>query len=778
MFSQRERLAVMLAAPAVIGAFFRTYRLGEQVLFQDEIHALMAAAEDDTLASVLTTFGMADRCIPVTLLYRTLLATTGIDEFILRSPMWLAGLLSLVLFPLLSRHWVNDRTALTFAWLLALSPQLIFHSRMARPYMIALACAFPAVLLFRRWLEGQERRDAIIYAVLACLTGWFLPVFLPFVLGPFVLSGLDALRAGRWREIYRIGVLGLCTLGSLALFLGPPLATSFQDLSSKAAGVSVGRILPAIEPALRAYTGSPGYFLAAGMTVLIVVALVSAWSGFRSYLALLIVIQVASVIVVAPIGTARPMILARYLLPAVPCLLLLAAVGYDRLVRVRSALATTALVVAVLLLGPLIEVTRLPAAWSTYFLQDLTFRADDPLQEELGPISEFYRALARNAPGRVTLVEVPGNIFADKDPVPRYQRVHRQKVLAGNIRDLCHAGFWTGLLPPHPGVALRTAVMLSDLDSIGERQVSFVVFHLDLFAEVGQDSGSGWLRACIDTYFEAFGPPIFEDEHLVVFDVRADPTESDPTESDLHFARTAPVGKRAFDWAVSQPETASVWIAEEIGVLARDLRQTRVSHRVVAALDLAQCEAVSRSDRWFLIPADREAYRSWLESLPPDRVAGKLGGGGLTRRYVTGVWRVRGAECIGRMGPVPPNHLSMGRALPVRDGVVSFFWDGWIELPWLKEPGCLALSFDARGTSVGEAGPLAVVRVVDGEGRRMPRWRFTAGQQWQSHEVRFDSAEQRPLRVEIAYLEADTSRVPPADRSLYVRDLRWDRCHG
>ena len=65
----------------------------------------------------------------------------------MRWPMMLAGIATLVALPLYARRYLGAGTALFFSVLLAISPMLVFYSRMARPYALTLLLSLVALIL-------------------------------------------------------------------------------------------------------------------------------------------------------------------------------------------------------------------------------------------------------------------------------------------------------------------------------------------------------------------------------------------------------------------------------------------------------------------------------------------------------------------------------------------------------------------------------------------------------------------------------------------------------
>src|SRR4029079_10355580 len=74
----------------------------------------------------------------------------------------------------------------TWTTLVAISPLLVYHSKIARPYALTSLLPFVAILSFRSWWLGRRNRDAALYVASTFLAGWLHATTLPFTLLPFI----------------------------------------------------------------------------------------------------------------------------------------------------------------------------------------------------------------------------------------------------------------------------------------------------------------------------------------------------------------------------------------------------------------------------------------------------------------------------------------------------------------------------------------------------------------------------------------------------------------
>ena len=195
--------SALLLAAFLVGTGLRVWQLDIQILIDDEwhaVHKLLRASPVD----ILTHLGYADYSIPLTLYYQQLQRTIGLSEWGMHAPSLVAGVGLLLVGPrLLARSFALPVRAM-WTMLVAISPLLVYHSKIARPYALTSLLTFVAILAFRAWWLGGRRRDAGLYVAATFLAGWLHAITLPFTLLPFAYYGLRALRpfdAGRLAAI-------------------------------------------------------------------------------------------------------------------------------------------------------------------------------------------------------------------------------------------------------------------------------------------------------------------------------------------------------------------------------------------------------------------------------------------------------------------------------------------------------------------------------------------------------------------------------------------------
>jgi hypothetical protein len=241
-------------------------------------------------------------------------------------------------------------------------------------------------------------------------------------------------------------------------------------------------------------------------------------------------LQVAAIYVALPVGIGWRVVLARYLLPVLPALLLFAAAGLEavgslappparRTMRIGLA---TALVAGLFASGPAPAALTGPANWVSHQLYVAFWYGSGGYPGIVRRVPRFYEDLGRLPPRSVTLVEVPSYIFSVSNPLPYYQSVHRQRTLIGFHNGLC-GRLRKGEVPwGRSDVRLRNYVFLADPAGVHRAGARYVVFHRRLTRETSIQQvlvDEPDLSGCIAAYRSRFGPAVYEDEDVVVFDL-------------------------------------------------------------------------------------------------------------------------------------------------------------------------------------------------------------------------------------------------------------------
>jgi hypothetical protein len=349
--------------PFALGAWARLHGLTDQVLANDEIHELRAALTLP-VGEILTTFGVSNYSLPLAALARGLAhAGLALGEISLRLPAIVSGLLFLGLAPRVVARSAGRDVGLFFGGLAAVSPMLVLYSRLARPYLPALLLSYAAIACFcSGWFAGRRGR-LVAAAALTAIAVWVLPIVAPAVAAPWLVAlagvalGRPTACRERWRELAIAGLTGVALAGALLL----PAAGSIRvGLLDK---VAAGRLPhgPSVVQTLAGMgdAGAAWAFLAASLAGAVLAW--RRWPGVVLVVSASVLSQVLALAIVRPYGLASPGIAGRYLIVAVPPLLLgvaLLVATLWRRARSRwrlppSTVAAAALLILVVTAGPL-----------------------------------------------------------------------------------------------------------------------------------------------------------------------------------------------------------------------------------------------------------------------------------------------------------------------------------------------------------------------------------------------------------------------------------------
>ena len=510
-----------------VAAALRTYALGSQVVIDDEWHALHKVLRSDVMG-ILTHLDYADFSIPVALYYRALQETIGITEWSMRAPMVVAGIALVALAPWLARAWTSRPVGVAWSVLLAISPMLVYLSRTARPYAITALTSTLAIVAFERWWRGDERhrrRWAGAYVVATVFGGWLHMLSLAFTLTPFLYFGVRAMRDRA--ALARLFRLGLATALLLALALMPPLVNDWSMFAAKAGqdAVTPGTL----ERTVLMIAGTGHASVGIAFAALVMLGWHRWWTRDRElacYALAIVLAGSAAIAVARPSWVQYALVFARYLVPVVPLLALLAAEGLVTLLPPRrSALAAcmvAAVAVALVASGPLPSQWYAPNQFTSH--QRFQFDYDDAhnpyVTQRVDAVPPFYRELARAPAGSLTVVVAPWRLESHFDPHVWYQAVHRQHVKIGMLTPMCGKRDFGEYSEGAPGMRLATMAPVEALlrDSGG---AAFLVIHLRPWSTPpGQDVPWPDLAQCLPAIERELGAPAYRDDDVVAFALR------------------------------------------------------------------------------------------------------------------------------------------------------------------------------------------------------------------------------------------------------------------
>ncbi len=479
------RRHLWLAAPVLAGAVLRLIGLGRQVVSGDELHALRAAVSID-FPAILYTYQLNDHCIPLSAFYR-LVTLLGIplSEAVLRPPVVLSGLLVLVLVPLWTVRVFGRRTAETLAWWLALSPLLIYYSRIVRSYMPIVLLGSAAIAFFVSWVRHRRRRDAIGYALVGALAVYFHPVAGPFVCAPLVWLVLGQLARVRDLPRFRSTIgISIALVAAIAVFLIPASSSLVELVQGKRVEnhLSVDTLLGVLT--LQAGVFNRGFVVA--FWILAIVGLTVILNRHRRlglFSITLVVVQIIGVVVLSPVAMEQPNIFNRYVLICLPVVLIWVSRGLDFAIlarldglgargRVAATVVAAAMPLSFFFAGPLLERENIHGSFAHRAGFTAFFKPTREMPDLVIPAA--YDWLSERRDGAV--LEYPWHPFWRYMTVlSSYQQQHRRPVLVA-IGDRT---LW------HPKIRLRNMVEPTP-ERILESRAVWLIIHLEIDDEVAR----------------------------------------------------------------------------------------------------------------------------------------------------------------------------------------------------------------------------------------------------------------------------------------------------
>lgn len=535
--ARKTGLTLGLFTLAVLcGAALRLDQFSTQLLIDDEWHAVHKLLAVGGAKEIFLSFGYADHSVPLTLLYWLQSSWFGLSEVGMRWPMMACGLLTLVLFPAHVMRVLGRREAVVFAWLLALSPMLVNYSRTARPYAMTLLLSYLAYWAFHEYLR---RPKGTIYGVISgvcmVLASWLHPIIVFFLVAPFVVAGIEALRAApleRWLRIRRLLALGLPVAGGILALLLPTLLSDPAAVARKMG--THGIELDTLIGAWHLWTGASSPAVAMLFLVLAALGGKRLWSlGQPVHAAVLgLVLTLGAIFLTKPDWVQLPIVLARYLLPFVPLLLLLVAVGsvalvagiQRRLPRVGGGLAGAMLVIPVLAQAaqsPLLQVLRYPNNQTLHSYFQFDYRPGSNLFAqwvETIPLSPIWADLSASPRGTLRIAVAPWQFESYHWDGPRWEKTSGQHAIPGLLSGLC-VDFRLGEYPRDSRVALKNVVFLSDPDALRAKGIGLIVFQKPFEQTIAgiRDIVGRDLAHCQIALEKRYGRPVYEDAAVVVY---------------------------------------------------------------------------------------------------------------------------------------------------------------------------------------------------------------------------------------------------------------------
>ncbi len=556
-----------LLAIGLVGAALRLNQIGDQVLVDDEWHGMIFVLTRRLPETWLDFNPLVNSSRPYNVYRWLLLHTVGWSEIGLRLPVLLCGVTSAPLVGGLVRKYVGERAALICAFLIAISPILVFYSRFCRSYALIALLGPISIIALCEWLTTNRVRWAITY-VLATVSLAYCHLTGLAVAGATLTFAVAAWTLTRWRRSRGIAVSALSlgiVVGTIALMLGVLLYPVFK-----------GRALMPTRGGQIEYTTFSEFFLMlSGTGILVVAGLFCVGVCLGAILLLRRAPLFGSVCIVATLSSlslavvARPyqvehgLVLLRYMMAVVPVMFLYVAVSVESLLgwserssrSIREAprwvrwAGAIVLGLVLIALGPWRDVYGRPNSFSNHAAFQGSYARlawDQSEDRHIVPgyriraeqVPEFYRWLGREE-GNAGIIEYPFDASNSNNLLWYYQYFHRRAVKVGYstvsrplTRRMVPEDYVLMAVPLDSIISAVPAGGKLDfanmIDVLDERQVArsgaaFLVLHKRLHTLVQTPSGpvTKPVYTSIDfirrRYQNRWGPPFYEDGELVVF---------------------------------------------------------------------------------------------------------------------------------------------------------------------------------------------------------------------------------------------------------------------
>ena len=525
---------LLLLALLLLGGFLRSNQFGFQVLLDDEWHAVHQILSGKSAGELFLTLGLADYSVPLGLFYGWIAQHWGLSEFIMRLPMLLASLLTLVLFSAYVWRHFTAPLALMFSLLLALSPLLVVYAHTARPYALTLLLSFVSLYSFYQYWHRRTSllRSGAAYVVCAGLCLWLHLITGPVLVAPFVLEGVRCLWQRNMAGLQRLLLLGVPAAAVMAILVLPPLIADGQALARKSGLAELG--LETAQGVWYIWFGSGSSLLVFTLAALAALGLTSMLrrNPLLQSACLGVILTLALVLVSQPQWVQHPLTMGRYLLPAIPLLLLASSCGAARVVgwfatrRVPGVLATLSLgavAVVYVMTSPSWGLITRPNSQITHSMLQFDFRAGhnkvlDYQQQHL-TVSAFWPRLSSFPADSLRIAVAPFYFESYNWDAPRWERSSGQRVFPAFLTGYC-VKKRVGEVPQDTHYGFTNVFYLNQLTDRAVPGPDWLVYNRPFPGHSngrdGQRLGAN-VQHCLTKLRKQLGAPDYQDELLLAW---------------------------------------------------------------------------------------------------------------------------------------------------------------------------------------------------------------------------------------------------------------------
>jgi len=561
---------VLISVSFVAGTILRLYLIHSQVIIDDEWHGINYVI-GRPFQYVFTNHGLGANSIPMNLYRWSLLNTFGLSELLLRAPLLIAGVSSLIIFPIFVVKIFNRRTTVIFSFLLAISPVLVFYSRMSRPYGIVVVLSFVSFFSLLFWINRGERKFVLLYIVTAALAIYFHLYASIAVLTPLVITLILKIiqryyhyksdRISIAPSIYAFWGVGFTIFIFLVILLFPAHIKNLWWL----------RPLGQDRMTFETISGYLSILSGSSNNIMIIFFLLMFMSGLfvalkeKGLFAIFLIAILALYFIMMALshqeGSHASIQAVRYSISVVPLVLIVVAFGMDRILfylhsfiktynlsLILVFLIPSAVLINFFTFGPLLETYQSPNNFTNHSAFQDSYERHDWAQSkscDLSPgyimsknnVSYFYFFLSKRSDFK-TIIEYPMLMGDAVNLYYYYQHFHEKNIVAGYLSKLIipkrtqdyifgnfPVDYVISRLPDLKKVKFKNMVDMENIEAVKNSNANFVILHKHLISEmfpyleiekVRVYSGVIYLN---QLYRKYFGNPFFEDKNIIVFKI-------------------------------------------------------------------------------------------------------------------------------------------------------------------------------------------------------------------------------------------------------------------
>lgn len=510
-----------------LGIFLRVDQLLIQTLIDDEWHAVHQILKNKPF-DIFSSFGKSDYSIPLTLLYWIESQYFALTEFIMRLPIVIFGLITLVLAPLFISKKYSKFEAVIFSLFLSMSPVLIIYSQKARPYTITLFLVYFSIWAFYKCIKSDKKIVyGFMYVITAALAVWLHLIVAFFVVSPFIVELVKTFnksRKTRIQKIKQLVAIGIPTFLITALLILPPLIHDLNALSSKS-----GKDVPNLDTligALHLSFGTRSELVVIIFSFLSLIGIKRVVSKSVIFINILVgfVITLMVIFIIQPAWVFHSITFLRYSLPIMPLLFIATASGgYYILNRINlygkpivQIIFIALVCVLYLKSSPVVDFIKQPSSTINHKVFIYEFRdGKNAFYNHISKrkTSAFWDTLS-DTPYKYNITVAPWYFESYNWDAPIWEKISHQFILPGYLTGLCIEQR-PGEVPNNKQFKFKNVSYLADKSDLTQREIDFIVYQKSF--RLNFNNPYSKLDDCINTLKNNYGQPFFEDELIVVY---------------------------------------------------------------------------------------------------------------------------------------------------------------------------------------------------------------------------------------------------------------------